>query len=343
MPGIYDTMVQLKAIELLPIIPSFLHDATVIDGGNVTEEEALWDFKKGTVKMAPFVAPNVGGVVIEREGYRTNRIEFPMIAPERPVQKTDLTTRAFGEQIYYGGMTPEERARKLTMADIVDMRNMIQLRREWMVSQLLATGKLDIYEYTEQGVPTLPTKQVDYGFTNNFVPDYDWDEEGSDPDEDMYKMEELVLQGQGKIGYYVMSQDVAGALLHNKNYIAQHDIRNANFGKLEQRFVDPHVRYIGVNARGVEMYEYTGTFEDEQGNTKNFIPNGTIELISDGLFKEYHGPITQLEGSDFRTYIAREVPKVYSNERNDVKNQRLASRPMYIPFNVDAWAVGKVK
>lgn len=131
---IYSTRAQLAAIEQLPREYSFLYDTFCADMGAVEESKAIWDFRKGDRQMAPVVHPDVGGVLMGRQGYETREVGFCTIAPERLIANPDLQNRAFGEQIL-GAMTPAQREKKMLVRDLVDMRKAIQRRREWMAAR----------------------------------------------------------------------------------------------------------------------------------------------------------------------------------------------------------------
>ena len=103
---IYSTRAQLAAIEQQPREYSFLYDLFVQEKGCVEDNKAIYDYRKGTRRMAPIVHENTGGILMERDGYETREIDFCTIAPERIITNPDLAGRAFGEKIL-GAMTPE--------------------------------------------------------------------------------------------------------------------------------------------------------------------------------------------------------------------------------------------
>ena len=338
---IYDTIVQLKSIELMKRPSSFLWDTFVQDGGAVSEDEAVWDFRKGAKKMAPFVHENTGGVLMERTGYETDNVIFPTIAPERMVEKKNIAKRAFNEAIY-GTKTPQQRAKELVATDLAYLKDSIQLRREWMAARVLLTGKLDILEYTNEGRTVRAAKIADYSFDNVYTPSTPWSDASADPSYDMEAMLDMVQEGQGKVDIIVMAPDVKRALTNHEGFLKKLDLKNGNFGQVSTSYREDGLRYIGTNSDGVDMYAFAGKYLNDKGAEEAYLPSGTVIAASQGILKCLHGPITQLEGKDFKTYIAREVPKRYASEKSDSIMQRVTSRPMIVPFNVSAWAVGSV-
>lgn len=342
---IYSTRAMLAAIELQPREYSFLYDTFVKELPPVEDSKAIYDFKKGQRQMAPFVTEGTGGVVMGRTGYETREIGFCTIAPERVVTNADIGTRAFGENII-GGMRPDERAKRLQAKDLLEMRQAIQLRREWMARQVLLTGKLDIFRYTNEGRDMKTTLVADYGFTNQYAPEDTWDSQDAHIERDMQNMFDLVYEGLGYVDMLVMDPASATAMMENSKYIKQFDGKNIDMGTINTRYKGQGIRFIGWNSDGVEMYSMSGTFLDDDGVVKPVLPKGTVIAGSKGMLKGLHGPVTQVEdpsnNANFITYIKKEVPLRYASlETSTIKN-RVTSCPTIVPFNVDAWAVATV-
>ena len=342
---IYSTRAQLAAIDLMPREYSVLYDFFGHDAGTVEDDKAIYDYRKGSRKMAPTVHPGTGGVLMERDGYETREIGFCCIAPERIIEDQNLKGRMFGERVL-GAMTPQERERKILARDLTEMRKAIQRRREWMVRQVLLTGKLSIFTYTNEGRGVNPTMIADYGFTNFYTPDTQWDQAGAKIDDDMKEIFDLVYDGLGTVDKIVMASDVASAVLHNETFMKQYDRRNEEAGKINTKYRGSGLRFIGTNADGVELYSLSGTFVDDDGLVKKLIPDGKLIAGSDDLLNIFHGPVTQVEetgsNAQHKTYIKKEVPLRYGSiDGNSIKN-RLTSCPTVVPRNVDGWAVATV-
>ncbi len=342
---IYSTRAQLAAIEQMPREYTFLHDVFAQDMGTVEEDKAIYDYRKGSRLMAPMVHPNTGGVVMERDGYETREIGFCTIAPERIITNPDLKGRVLGERIL-GAMTPEQREKKMLAKDLMEMRKAIQRRREWMVRQVLLTGKLSVFRYTNEGRDVQTTLFADYGFTNTYTPATTWDQADAKIDHDMHEIYDLVYDGLGLVDVMLMAPDVADAMLNNSKYVKTFDGRNIDMGEINTRYRGQGVRFIGWNSDGVEMFSLSGKFVDDDGQTKPVLPSGTLVAGSRGAVKIIHGPVTQVEepgpSAKHITYIKKEVPLRYGSiDGNAIKN-RLTSCPTVVPFNVDGWAVANV-
>lgn len=342
---IYSTAAQLKALEVIPREYTFLYDTCVGESKAVEDDTAIYDYRKGVKRMSPFVHPGTGGVLMERDGFETRQIGFAEMAPERVITLKDISTRSFGEQVL-GSKTPEQRAKELIVRDLKEMAAANQRRREWMVRQVLLTGKLDIFRYTNNGRDKETTLIADYNFTNNFTPDNAWNAAGATIDSDMKEIFDLVYEGCGFVDMILMAPDAANAMLANSDYMKTFDMRNVDMGKINSRYKGQGVRFIGFNADGVEMYSISGKFIDDDGTTKPILPSGTVLALGKGLFKMPHGPVTQVENpgvnAQYKTYIKREVPLRYGDIATKAIKTVLTSCPTVVPENVDAWAVAHV-
>lgn len=341
MASINDPIVQIKAIELIPPEPTFLYDTLVEDGGAVEEGEVIFDYRKGAIDgMAPFVGEDVGGVPIERKGFETRHIDFPTLAPERIIEKKHIMKRSFGEVIY-GGSSPDQRAKKLMAEDLKFLKSSIRLRLEWMTAELLTTGKLTLPTYTEHGV-LKSSKFADFGFTNSSTLSANkWNTSTADILGDLDDMYNEVINGLGQVDMYIMAPNVAEAMMNNETFLKKHDISRAVFGEVKPKYMGvPGVRYIGTNNDGIEMYSYNRTYVNDEGVSQPFIPANSIFAVQRKMFKSLYGPVTmiQKDGENFKTYVAPMVPYRNSYADSNTMVQRVISRPILMPKNVDGWS-----
>ena len=344
--ALYDTWKQIKALEMTPPIHTFLSDTFTQNEGAVMAEDARYDYYKGTVPMAPFVVPGTGGKNMPREKFQTKDIGFPTIAPERTVNYDEYAMqRMFGEEIG-GSLDPNSRLAKLKAQDLAFLRNAIAAREEWMTAQVLFTGRLDILEYLEGG-QVKASRAADYDFTNQYAPDKKWNESGADVYGDFMQMIDMVSEGNGSPDIAIFGVDVRSAILSDEKLLKLLDVRNGFFGRVEpdKSNYQKATQYVGTLSTGTELYCYTGKYRETMGGAeKLLIPKGKILLGGGKLLRKFYGPVAQVEkeGEDPKVYAAPQVPFRYSKAGSDSSMQRLTSRPMLVPYNVDAWAVGTV-
>ena len=140
--NIFDTHHLLMAVEQLTPAPSFLlnryfptNDATDI----FATDDVLAEYKDGSKKLAPFVAPRKGGVTMLRNGYTMERYTPPFVAPRRALTIDDLNKRGFGEALY-SQLTPAQRQQVLLMKDASELGDFITRREEAMAAEVMLTG-----------------------------------------------------------------------------------------------------------------------------------------------------------------------------------------------------------
>ena len=128
-------------------VTTFLKDRYFADGTNFATDEVLVEYKKGRRVLAPFVSPQINGKVMKRQGYTCKAFEPAMIQPKRVLTLDSLKKKGFGEA-YYNQLTPAERALQMTIDDLNELRDMIDLRKEQMASAVaeyrrrIAIGRL---------------------------------------------------------------------------------------------------------------------------------------------------------------------------------------------------------
>lgn len=342
---LYDVSAQIKAIERMEPVHTFLYDTFVHNEGAVLAEDARFDFMKGNIEMAPFVVPGSGGKEMDPDVFDTRSITFPTIAPERTVNYMQYAKqRMLGEPIT-GSYTPDARLKKLLARDFAYLRQSIQLRREWMAAQVIFTGRLDILEYLEGGQAVKATRAADYKFTNNFISAKPWNQDGADVYGDIMMMCDMVREGQGTPQIMIFGTDVRACMLRDKKLRNMLDVRHAYFGEIRPGKMQSALQYIGTLSDGMEMYCYTGSYhEKKKGPRETFIPARKVMIGSSKMLRCIHGPIAQVEKENElpKVYANEEVPFRYSKTGGSSVQQRLSSRPMILPVNVDGWAVGEV-
>lgn len=340
MPFEYTTRELMEAVRTALPYNGFMAN-TFFQGTKTHIAEVIEvDVKKGRRKMAPFVSPRRGGKIMTRDGFHTNTIRCPKIAPEMILTVDDITKRAFGENVYSND-TPEQRRDKLLAQDLNDLQESIERRKGWMARQVILDGGFDVVD-KEDGVDI----HVDYGFTNKEVltGDEAWSKGTSDPDEILLEKRLEILKSSG-VCPNMMIGDAKTIRLYLKHPQVQKNanILNIKDARIEPRIVDDNVTFYGrIASLDMDIYSFDEWFiNDDTKKEEPFIPYGTIILAnSGGIGKWHYGAVTQVEpGSGFKTYEAEIVPKYTMDEKNDLETLRETSRPLPVPDDVDSWAV----
>lgn len=337
--NIYSTRTMMRAINLMKPTNTFLLSTFFPNFETVVTEEVDVDFKKGKRKMAPFVAPRVGGKVMDRQGFDTKTYKVPKIAPERVISFDDIKYRGLGESLY-SSKTPEERARELLASDMIELDDYITRREEWMCREVLFNGKvIMVGEGFEQ--------EVDYKFTNKEVLSgtAKWSETTAKPLEDLKRWRLSVIQKTGKApNIVVMASDVVDAFIKNPEVKELMDLQRLNVGSIEPSVQNEAITFIGkLPSLGLEIYSYDEWYIDDEGVEQPMVPEGFIMMGSRGMNKRIYGAVTQIEDENFVTIEGTRIPKSWVDKNNEVRKLRLSSRPLPVPEDVDGWYVSQVK
>jgi hypothetical protein len=337
--NIYQTRTMLAAINQVPPVHTFLLDTFFPNVETTVSENVDVDFKKGKRKMAPFVAPRIGGKVIDRQGFKTSTYKVPKIAPERLITMDDINTRTAGESLY-SLKTPAQRAAELLISDLMELDEMIVRREEWMCREVLFNGKVTM---KDEGLEQV----VDYQFTNKEIlaGDARWTEATSKPLENLKKWRLKVIKDTGKApDIVVMESSVAEAFIRNPEVKELLDLQRLNVGSIEPSVRSEAVTFYGkINSLNLEIYSYDEWYYDEETKQDQpMVPVGHILMANRGSNKRLYGAVTQVEDTGFVTYESTRVPKSWIDKNNEVRKVRLSSRPLPVPDNVDGWYVAQV-
>lgn len=344
----YTTKTMLPAVEVMPRTASFLRETffpRAKDNTVVTEKVEL-DYRKGKRKMAPFVAPRVGGITQTRDGFKTFEIAPPRIAPQRLMTVEDVTARGLGEGVYTK-KTPAQRELDLIAKDLLDLGDQIDRREEWMTAQLLFNGKVIVQGYSDNNLTNPVEQEIDYGFDNyeNLSGTDLFTDPAAKPITYLReKHRELVKNAGVAPNILLFGNDAYEGFINNAEVKEYFDKQHMLMGQIKPSLQTDNVVYIGtINEIGVELYLYNDWYIDETGVEHSFVPNDKMLLGRTDIGHYEYAAVTQLEsGGKYMTYEGARVPKFWADFANDAKMVRLTSRPVPVPSNVDAWFVASV-
>lgn len=344
----YTTRTMLPAVEVMPRVASFLRETffpRAKDNTVVTEKVEL-DYKKGKRKMAPFVAPRVGGITQTRDGFKTFEIAPPRIAPQILMTVEDLTARSMGENVY-SKKTPAQREQELLAKDLTDLGSQIDRREEWMAAQLLFNGKVVVQGYSDNNLSNPIEQEIDYGFDNYETlsgTDLFTDPAAKPLTYLREQFRELVKKSGVAPNILVFGSSAYEGFISNTEVQEYFDKRHMQMGQIKPSVQSENVVFIGrLDDINVEMYLYNDWYIDEAGVEHSFVPSDKMLLGHTGVGHYEYAAVTQLENNGkYMTYEGTRVPKFWSDLANDAKMVRLTSRPVPLPSNIDAWFVATV-
>jgi hypothetical protein len=341
---ITNTAALLAAFKREKAPTTFLQQRYFPVGTSFATDEVLVEYKDGNKKLAPFVAPEIGGKVVKRDGYEIKAYKPAFIAPKRPLTIDTLKKKGFGEA-YYNQLTPEERALKITVDDLVEMNDMITRREEAMCAEVMQTNALSMKHYGDDNT-LYETKNIAFytGAANpaTYNITYSWDSANADIIGDVAAMANINSKAGLPATDVVMGANAADAFLNNAKIQALLDNRNYNIGAIDPTEQYPEATLLAVlNCKGhkINFIQYIGSYENDLGVDTPYIDPNKIVLGAPNAGMINYGAITQIDfgSKDFTTYVGSRVP-LYEIA-GQVKNVALRSAPLVQPANKNPFIV----
>jgi len=344
------THTLLAAYEAIPKVPAFLKDRyfptnAMTDVFNT--DDVLVDYRDGSKKAAPFVVPTVGGKIIDRSAFTTDRYTPPLIAPQRTLSIDDLKKRGFGEAIF-NNVAPADREALITLRDLRELDEMTTRREEIMAAETLINSKCVMKQWDGSNYDTTETIQFYSGGSNpyQYTPAKGWDTSEGVILQDLNQMVLMLTRKGLAAEELVVSGDVADAIINNTAIQKLLDNNRMNLGgiaPLELPEGAAHIGTLNVFGKMIKIISYVETYENDEGTVTPYIPDGTVILTAPGAGRGLYGAVTQLEyDGAFYSYTGRRVPKYLPDPKTNVRTMTLSSCPILIPKNKGAWISAKV-
>ncbi|MEB3103078.1 major capsid protein [Ferviditalea candida] len=342
---IYKTQTMLAAINLMKPVRTFLRSTFFPGMTTFVTEDVLLDFKKGKRKMAPFVAPRVGGIAVERQGFRTDKYTAPKIAPQRQITIDDIMKRGLGENVF-SQRTPADRQTELLGRDLAELDDMITRREEWMVRELMFSGVINVKGYIDHNNSNYVDQVIDYGVTNveALAGAALWSASTSTKLADLKRWRLQVIQTSGRApSMVVFGQDAADAFLSDADVADKLKQFNSKQLEINPAVMPDGTTYLGrITDLALDLYTYDEWYVDDDGTEKPMVPTNKILLARPNSGELLYGAVTQMENGQFMTYEGPRVPKSWSDDENEHRMIRLSGRPVPKPEDVDSWFVATV-
>lgn len=351
----YDTHTLLASVQQLPPLHTFLLDRyfpTNAASDIFSTDDVLVEYKKGSKKAAPFVAPRKGGITVLREGYTMKRFTPSYIAPKRPLTIDDLKKRGFGEALY-SKLTPEQRQGVIMLGDLDELRAMNKRRKEAMAAEVIFTNGCIMNEYVDD-LHNFEEKEVRFydGETNPavYTPAGNWDtteEVGKQIINDVAAMITMLTSRGLAATEVLVAPDVADVLLANEWIIKLLDNRNYMIGGVDPATLPSgaaKIARLNIKGRMIDFLTYEETYTEVDGTVKPFIPAGMIAVGAPAAGRTVYGAVTQVEQADgeFHTYTGMDVPKYISDAAHNVRELTLTTAPLCMPNNENPFITAKV-
>ena len=349
---IVETRKLIRTVKKLYPVVQFFKDRYFPDGPVYYSEKALIETKNKGRKMAPFVVPVVGGIVMEHEGYRAREIEAPYIAPKMPITASELERKAFGESPE-SGRTPEERENEIEAEHLDDLRQSILRRLESMCTSIITEGRIVMNHYAsaeDAAKNTNPDVRLLQFYSKTFQNRYTMSKSfaemtASEKIMELYKMASKLKKRGFKATDMVMTADVSMLLMTDKEFLDFYDKSKVNIGEIDPKELPDGVTYNGsININGImmAMFTYDNNFEDMDGKIKEMLPAGTIAFLHPGMGETAYAQVTFVRDGSFHSYANKIIPRIVSDEKTNMIEVQTFSRPVPYPFHWDSWLVTNI-
>lgn len=338
----------IAAIKEEKPFSTFLKDRYFPNGQNFTTDEVLVEYKKGNKKLAPFVAPRVGGVTMKRDGYSAKTFAPAYIAPKRNLTIDDLKKKRMGEALY-SQMTPEDRASEIMLDDENELDEGIARRENWMAAQLLINASIVMEEKTDDPDVTVEKEIYFYEADSNdwiYTPSKMWSDPTADILGDIAAMCKVQAANGVRSTELLVDATVGAAILNNNKIKELLDNRNYNVGAVDPELVKFGVAKLArLNCNGyvVDILEYVEEYENDNGQSVPYLPKGYATLLAPACGTTSYGAVSQIEeDGEWHTYAENRVPLILTDKKGQSKELRLAAAPLLMPNRHHAWITAKV-
>lgn len=349
---VVETVKLINAVKKMYPVTQFFKDRYFPDGKVYYSEKALIETKKGNRKVAPFVIPVVGGIVMDNEGYRADEVKAPYIAPKMPITAEELEKKAFGESPE-SGRTPAQRENEIESEHMDDMRKAIMRRHELMCTDIITTGRVEMKHFaTAEDAAKDKNYQVrilqfyENEFKNRYKFTKSWQSmTAAEKLQEFYKIAEILKERGVRATDIVMTGDVSMDLMTDKDFLDYYDKSRVNTGVIDQKELPDGVTCNGtININGVlfTMFTYSEQYEDLDGTVKALLPKGTIAFLHPGMGTTVYSQVTFVKGGSFASYAEKYVPRVVASENENVVDVQMFSRPVPYPIDWDGWIVTNI-
>lgn len=297
---------------------------------------------KGGRKIAPFVNPKVGGVVLEREGYSTNSFEAPELSPMRVTTAEDMLKRLPGETVY-AGKTPEERAAEILGRDLSDLDDIITRREEAMCAEALFSGKV-----TVKGTGYDEVINFWGGLGENEKPKTTLTKKWSATDvtaADILADIRAIKRAMVKNGGFAPRDMILGSKVYDllmKMFIEAKclDNRRVDLGFIKPQELPSGVTYMGyLNEVGIDIYAYDEWYINDEGKEVPMVPETACLLASpDTKTMLAYGVVALAGDDDVKFYEGARVPDSWVQRANPSgRIVQIKSRPLPVIQQVNGF------
>lgn len=231
-------------------------------------------------KLAPFVAPTAQGRVISGQGSRLQRFSPAYVKPKSVIDPTKVIARQPGEFIY-NTMSLGQKRLAVIAEEIKEHKTRIANREEWLAAAAIIDGRVTI------AGEDYPTQEVNFGrdasLDSVLIGTARWNQGTGEPLTDILGMRRNVNRLSGAVANRLifgadawdlfverlgLNNPTTGSLLDRNFRGSDTDITRMLNGYEGAEYAG---RFTGSNGASFECWVYTGTYDDDNGDTQPFM------------------------------------------------------------------------
>lgn len=280
-------------------------------------------------KLAPFVHPKIGGVAVDRTGFRTESYTAPEISPMRVTTAEDMLKRSPGETIY-STKSPQQRAAEQLGKDLAELDEMISRREEVMCREAILEGKVTI-------------KGEGYDEVLNYWPEAEADKPTAELVADnaveimkgFRTIRRNMIQKAGFVPTEVICGNTAMDTIIEKLIDAKAlDTRRVDMGQIDPKALPDGVTYWGyLKDSALDLYTYDDWYYDDEAKAEvPMMPENKILMAAPGGGTTLAYGITSIIGADTVTFHeGARIPNSWVQKANPAgRVVQIKSRPLPI-------------
>lgn len=341
MAGQYSTVQLLPVLRKIESLPSFFLGFFPNTINFDTDEIAIDKVSDNYKRVAPFVAPNVQGVVIKEKGFHTVAFKPAYLKPKHAIDPSMLFPRRAGENLLTGSLTPDQKFKMAVAETLRKHKLMIENTFEVMAASAV------IYGYVDVEAPDYPKTRVDFRRDPSLTITTDWTAPGITSEQtfkDLRLGKQLVNDKSASgtvVRDYIFGQDAWDLFVKiNKDELfGDHGLMDTRFKGSETLItrisdglegIEYMGRIAGVNGAGaMDIYVNTQKFVNQDGKEEYLVPQGGIVGVSRAIegyrcFGAIHD-----KKAGFRSLEM--FPKMWEEEDPSVDYVMTQSAPLMVP------------
>jgi len=331
--NLYETRRMLGVLRQMPPSPRFFRRFQRNTIQHPTDTITI-DIEKGGQRVVPYIVPVKEGVVMERDGIKTNSYQLPYIRVKMGSGADKWLNRSAGDTVFTEEIIAQ-RAASALIDDFDYLGRNLDVEEERQRGEALSTFQVTIRDQQGDSIRVIKFGQGQTGspsspFTaatgfNDFL-EFCRGRVQAITATGAPAPTDIVLAGDvGNIAIRIFNPDA------KTSYLSSFMIER---GQIDIHSVEPGVIYLGFfRELGCNVWIYNGTYTDLDGTAKPFVPNGKMLMLSSNArYDMNYGAIQNYHGF---TPVAR-FPHTWIEQDGRARFLQLESAPLFVPHQIDS-------